>query len=577
MATGSSFMGWRLTAVMLLLGAAVTGLAGRLTYIQVIKHAEYARQAEQEHWSKEPIAPQRGTIEDRNGYPLSLSIATYRVYWDTKQGGQGEEARAAARALVPLLGRSEADIMSTISKSGQAKVLLTKGIPYDAGRKIAGMFLKGVSLEVELQRAYPESSMAAALLGFVGKDHQGLAGLEADLQGELAGIPGTLVFERDSIGNPIPLGISKITPSQNGADVILTIDRFIQYLTERELDNALKTQNASGGTIIVMEPSTGAILAMASRPTFDLSQLDLSKQLQMELYRNRAVTDLYEPGSTFKLITMAAALDEGLVTPDTTYYDGGPINKYGWTIDTWNGKHYGTESMTQLLQHSNNVGAVWVSDRLGADKFYKYVARFGFDLPTNVGLSGESPGMVRSSGEPGWSPIDLATNSFGQGLGATPLQMITAVSAIVNNGKLMRPYVVKEVVGENERRTFQPVVVRQVIREETAAKLRTMMNAAAEKGESKAAIVPGYHIGGKTGTASISAQGGYTSKGTIASFVGFAPLDDPKFVILVKIDEPQNSPWGSLVASPVFSSLTRQILAYMQVPPAEPGVLVQKR
>lgn len=576
MARWSQLIGWRLTLVMLLLGGATMGLAARLTYLQVFKHSEYLRQAQSEHWSKEPVEPRRGTIKDRNGYPLSISVATYSLYWDAKRSGQGEEAKAAAQALAPLLARSQGDILAALNKPGQDKILLAKAVPYDVGREIAAVSLKGLSPEMELRRAYPESSLAAPLLGFVGKDHQGLTGLEADLQNELAGVAGTLIFERDSIGNPIPLGISQMTPPQAGADVILTIDRFIQYMAERELDNAVKVQKASGGAIIVMEPDTGAILAMASRPTFDLTQLDLSGKLQMELYRNRAITDLYEPGSTFKLITMSAALDEGLVTPDTAFFDGGSVVKYGWTIDTWNGKHHGTETMTQVLQNSCNVGAVWVSDRLGPDRFYKYVKRFGFGLPTNVGLGGDSPGMVRTSEEKGWSPIDLATNSFGQGLAVSPLQMITAVSAIANGGKLMRPYVVQEVVGEKERRVFEPVVVRQVIREDTAQKLRTMMNAAAERGESKAAIVPGYHIGGKTGTASISAQQGYTNEGTIASFVGFAPLEQPRFVILVKIDEPKASPWGSLVASPVFSSLARQLLAYMQVAPSEPGVLAKK-
>jgi len=563
----------RIFIVMFLLASSAMALIFRLVHLQIIEHEKYVQQAQQEHWSKETLVSRRGTIYDRNGYPLATSVTTYNVFFNAKASGNLDKA---AKGLSSLLGMPLEETLARMAKADKEPVLVKADVPYELGNKVAEAAIPGVELSTSTQRVYPEGSLAAPLLGFVGKDNKGLTGIEETFNWELAGTAGTLVYERDSTGAPIPVGFRRIiTPPKEGQDLILTIDRFAQRLVERKLDEAITKHQARGGIIIVMEPSTGEVLAMASRPTFDLVKLDLRGNPQMELYRNRSITDLYEPGSVFKVITMAAGLEEKRFTPSTTFYDGGPVNKYGWNIDTWNGQQHGNETMTQVLINSCNVGAVWASDAIGKDKFYEYVSRFGFGQPTNIGLSGEAPGQIRFPKDPDWKPIDLATNSFGQGMAVTPLQVVTAYSAIANGGNLMRPYVAKEVRGPNSKRVFKPVVVRRVISPQTSAQLIGMMNEVAERGANKSAMVPGFHVAGKTGTASIPTPGGYTTPDTIASFVGMAPVPNPRFVILVRIDAPKDSPWGSMVASPIFSAIAKELLVYFRVPPQEP-TLVQK-
>jgi cell division protein FtsI/penicillin-binding protein 2 len=258
------------------------------------------------------------------------------------------------------------------------------------------------------------------------------------------------------------------------------------------------------------------------------------------------------------------------VNPNTTYYDAGPIKVHGWTINTWNGAHYGTQTMTDILITSNNVGAVWAAERAGPERFYRYVQAFGFGQPTGIDLSGEASGSIRSPGQGDWKPIDLATNSFGQGLSVTPIQMATALAAVANGGSLLRPTVVKELRSARGTRTLEPVVVRQPLTPKGSALLLDMLNATAEKGENKLATVPGYHVGGKTGTASLPTASGYNLPTTIASYGGFAPYPNPQIVVLVKIDEPKDQIYGSLVAAPIFSALVRQALPYLGIPPSEP-------
>lgn len=560
---------WRLATIIILLCGSTLGLVLRLGYLQVINHEELRQQAAQEHWSQRTVTAHRGTIRDASGHPLATTVAQFNVSLNLEALGSREQAQAVDQTLALLLGMQPGKIVAKIAEGGESSLLLKAGLPYETGLEVAKLRLSGVKLTQETKRVYPEASLASTLIGFVGKDNKGLTGIEADFNRELGGVDGKVIFERDSIGNEIPLGYRKEKPPQEGADLILTIDRNIQRLIEKKLDEAMTKHKASGGTIIVMEPHSGAILGMASRPAFDLNKLDLVSNPKMELYRNRAITDMYEPGSVFKVITMAAGLEEKTVTPQTTVYCTGSVTLNGATIRTWNGRGHGIETMTQVLMNSCNVGAVWVSEKVGKDRFYEYVYKFGFGQPTYAGLRGEAKGQVRTPKTPGWRPIDLNTNSFGQGISVTPLQIVTAVSAVVNGGNLMRPYVVKEVATDQERRVFKPVTVRRVIQEEPARQLIQMLNAAAEKGEGRMAMVPGYHIGGKTGTASIPVGGSYASEDTIASFVGFAPVENPRFVILVKIDEPKDSPWGNVVASPIFRSIAQQILVYMKIPPTE--------
>jgi cell division protein FtsI/penicillin-binding protein 2 len=459
------------------------------------------------------------------------------------------------------------DIVAGMAAEPDGDYTLALALDYDRGRSVIDLGLPGLKAVPSTRRFYPEGDLASGLLGFIGHDHVGLAGLEADLQEQLAGTPGDLYFERDSLGNPIPLGRQQGQPAVPGGDVRLTIDRYIQLLVEQELDRSIQKHAASGGTIIVMDPRTGAILAMASRPSFQLSHLDLSGEVDPSLFRNRAVTDVYEPGSVMKVITMSTAVDLGLVNPDSTYYDAGYVTIGTSTISNWDYSVNGTQTATQLLQKSLNTGAIWLSGLIGAENFYRYVDRFGFGEPTNSGLGGEAEGLVRSSDDEGWSPVDLATNSFGQGIAATPLQVITAVAAIANGGKLMRPYIVQEVSGPQGRRVYEPVVVRQPISEATARTVAQMMNQVVEGVPYHLARIAGYHVAGKTGTTIVSIPGGYDLNSTIASFVGFAPLADPQMIMLVKIDQPKDDPLGGMVAAPVFGTLAPKILAYLNVKP----------
>jgi len=558
---------WRLIVLALLFAGGAAGLVVRLAYLQIVHREHYAVEAEQQHLSEQTIRPTRGTILDRGGYPLAISLDAYDLYIERRAWQSRASARSWAETLAPLVSKSADDILAGVAAEPEGDYTLALGLDYNRGRSIVDLGLPGLKAVPTTRRSYPEGDLASGLLGFVGRDQVGLAGLEADLQSELAGTPGDLYFERDSLGTPIPFGSQRGRPPIPGGDVRLTIDRYIQRLVEEELDRRIEKHAASGGTIIVMDPMTGAILAMASRPSFRLTVLDLSKEMDPALFRNRAVTDVYEPGSVMKVITMAAAVDLGLVNANTTYYDAGYVSIGGITIENWDFSVNGTQTTTQLLQKSLNTGAIWLTSLLGAEDFYRYVQRFGFGAVTNSGLGGEADGLVRTSDEEGWYPIDLATNSFGQGIAATPIQILTAVAAIANGGKLMQPYIVQEVVGPQGRRVYEPVVVRQPISGATAQTVAQMMNEVVEGVPYHLARVPGYHVAGKTGTTIVSIPGGYDLNSTIASFVGFAPLEHPRIIMLVKIDQPQDDPLGGRVAAPVFGALAPEILAYLNVKP----------
>jgi cell division protein FtsI/penicillin-binding protein 2 len=348
-------------------------------------------------------------------------------------------------------------------------------------------------------------------------------------------------------------------------------------MAEQELDKAIKLHKASGGTIIVVQPKTGEILAMASRPTFDLTKPDVSDESKLALFRNRAITDLYEPGSVFKLVTAAAAIDLKLVTPDTWWYDEGVLNANGWSIRNWDLSVNGSQTVTQILAKSLNTGAAWLAQKLGPERFYEYVQRFGFGEASASGLGGEVDGRVRTpENDRDWREVDMATNSFGQGISATPLQMAMAVAALANDGKLMKPLLVKEVIGpDGKSHANEPQVARQVVTAKTARTLLDMMGVVAQGVPHNFLDVKGYSVGGKTGTANVAAEGGGYRKTYISSFAGVAPLEDPQLMIMVKIDEPKGTPWGTVVAAPAFSRIAQASLAYFKIPPREEALVAK--
>ena len=563
---------WRLGLVVALLVVSVLVILAQLVQLQILDHAKYAAQARLTHLERESVTSRRGAILDRHGYPLAASVNTYDVLVERRGWQDPAQAQAAAQQLSPIVGRSAEEMAAEVATSDIFEVAVARGLNYEQALQLRKLGLRGVRLLESSRRVYPEGNLAAQLIGFVGQDTVGLSGLEADLEEVLSGKKGTFIYERDGLGRPIAIGQRRQLPPQPGADVVLTIDRYIQRLAERELEAAIKKHQASGGTIIVMNPKTGEVLAMASRPSFDLRNPDVSETSKLALFRNPATADQYEPGSVFKLITMAAALNEGLVGPWTEWYDDGVVHVNEWSIYNWDYSVNGTQSVTQILSKSLNTGAAWLAGLLGEDRFYNYLQAFGFGQPTGIGLGGEAPGRVRTPADDpaNWRPVDLATNSFGQGISVTPLQLITAISAIANDGVLMRPYAIKELITSKGRQRFAPQPLRQVMSPEAARTLLEMMGVVVESVPGYLLEVQAYKVGGKTGTANmVTAQGQYKEDSYISSFAGVAPLDDPVIAVLVKIDEPKGVPWGTVVAAPAFGKIAQAVLTYYKVPPQE--------
>ena len=476
MARRTHRLNWRFMLLVLVLLVSTGGIVARLVQVQIIDHDYYVAQAADEHLRRTVLRAPRGAILDRNGYPLATTIDTFDVYIDPRSWRDDVTAQRGSAALAPLLGRDPGELVEATRAQEQGDYLAARSVSADVGIQLRELAPTDVKTVTTSRRFYPEGDLASNLLGFIGRDQVGLEGIEAYFDQELGGVPGVVYFERDGMGNPIPFGRRIGDEPVPGGDVYLTIDRYIQALVEERLAAAIEEQEATGGSIIVMDPKTGEILALASSPSYLLSELDLEDPNQAALFRIRAVTDTYPPGSVMKIITMAAAIDLGLVTPDSTYFDSGVASVAGGhLIYNWDLSSNGTTTVLGVLQKSLNTGAVWVAGMLGPERFYDYVQRFGFGEPTYVGLGGESPGLVRTNEAEGWYPGDLATNSFGQGIAVTPLQMITSTAALVNGGLLMRPYIVKEVAGSDGRRIFEPVVVRRAVSEETSRTLAQMM------------------------------------------------------------------------------------------------------
>ncbi len=537
-------------------------LVGRIIYWQVVRRQELLELAELEHYQTRVIPPQRGAILDRTGSLLATDIFQYEIFATPRDV---LDPRWTAEQLAPLLERPPETLWALLDRE-DVSVTLAKQIPLNVGEKIASRGLPGVGAIPLPQRIHPEKELACHLLGFVGAEGDGFYGLEEYYDDILQGEPGSRGGERDPSGLQMIAGYGSYVPAQEGPTLVLTLDRTIQGLVEGDLEKAIEEYGAQGGTIIVMDPWTGAILAMASYPRYDPNRFFETSE---ELFVNPAVSEVHEPGSVFKPVTIGAALDTGEVTPETTYNDTGSILVGGQVIANWDWGARGETTVSELLRYSLNVGAATMSTRLGAKKFYRYVRRFGFGEPTGVDLAGEVSGIVKTPGDAQWHESDLGTNSFGQGISVTPLQMINAMAAIANGGLLMKPYIVQRIVREDSVVEIEPVVRRRVISPETARQLTQILVEGVKRGVAELAYVEGYSLAAKTGTAQIPIPGGYDPTWTIASVVGWAPADDPRFIILVKIDKPQAAPWGAVVAAPVFKSLAQQLFDYLGIPPDE--------
>ncbi|MBI4635813.1 MAG: PASTA domain-containing protein [Candidatus Rokubacteria bacterium] len=544
------------------IAAAFGGLTARLADLQIVRHAELGQMAERQYSRTVVLGAQRGPIVDRHGAPLASSTPGESLFVQPRH--VGDPVRVAAR-LAPVLQMPEAEVHQALTSS-RAFVWLRRKVAPAVAAEVRDLREPGLGFMPEPLRLYPNRELAAHVVGFEGTDG-GLEGIERSFNDELAGTPGKAIVGRDALGREV-VTQQVIQAPAPGHGVMLTLDTTIQYLAERELDAAYRRTGARAAMAVVMDPRSGGILAMAIRPTFNPNTFaDVPSR---DHWRNRAVTDPFEPGSTFKVILAAAALEEGTVRPDDRIYaEDGSITIAKTTIHDW--KRYGWLTFAEVLQHSSNVGAIKVGLGLGRDRAYRYMTAFGFGAPTGVGLAGESRGVLREPGR--WSALTLPTVSIGQEVSVTALQMVTAIGALANGGTLMQPRLVQATFDASGReiRRFEPRAVRQVVSAEAARTLTRLMVRVVQSGTGHNAAIPGYEVAGKTGTAQkldpVTRR--YSRAPGVLSFAGFVPADDPRLVIFVMLDEPKNEKWGSEAAAPIFAAIGRDVLRYLEVPPRD--------
>jgi cell division protein FtsI/penicillin-binding protein 2 len=543
-------------------------LTGRLFYWQVIRHKDLKALGDQWQFVDKPIPALRGSIMDQRGFILAMDQYEFEIYATPRDI---DDPDRLAAELGSLLDMDQGELAELLSQRNRDYVPLAREVPLEEARNVEEMgnrlHVAALGMDVDRHRVYLERELACHLLGFATGDNEVFYGVEEFYDDELRGIDGSWAGTGDVIGLQIGIGPTKVTLPQDGRDVVLTIDRTIQHIAAEELQRGIAEYGGESGTVIVMQPGTGAVLAMASYPGYD-ANLYHEEATRGEPFTDPAISETYEPGSVFKVITMAAALDSGIVDRQSFYNDTGQIAVGGTIIQNWDRKAYGPTSMTQLLKYSLNVGASTLSTNMGEATFYDYVQGFGFGEVTGIDLPYESPGILRLPGEGDWHESDLGTNAFGQGISVTPLQMIGAVAAVANDGVLPTPYVVQRIEqGGQVIKEFHPQPVRQAISASVARELTEMLVETLVGKENLS--IPGYTVAGKTGTAQIPVPGGYHPEDTIASFVGYAPADAPRFIILVRVDKPRESPWGSVVAVPVFRRIAQRLFVYLDIPPDE--------
>ncbi len=576
----------RLRFLFSLFALLILAVIARLFYWQVLNADQLSTAALSQYLSQTKISPRRGQIITADDFPLVFNQPRYTLAAYTPNL-KLSPPEVADRILAHLQLEIDDPALATEPAKLQAKLNdlrqslrstmitrlqtkkwapLARNLSLQEKEAIEAQNITGLSFEESFTRYYPEASMSAHLLGFVGKNKisrpVGYFGLEGFYDEELRGAGGLVQQEKDAFGNPLLTGFFRAVSGQNGRSLKLYLDHTLQYLVEQELKKGLERYQASSGEVVVMDPSTGGILAMASFPNYDPSQY---WRYDPVLYKNPVIANTYEPGSTFKTLVMAAALEEKAVHPeDKCDICGAPLKIGQYTIRTWDNKYQEGRTPEEILVHSDNVGMVWIQRRLGGDKLLSYLKKFGFGQKTGIDLQEEVAAPLKKN----WSEIDYATAAFGQGIAVTSIQMVRAVAAIANGGLLMEPHVVKTVIGPRQVISLKPKVIRRVISSETAHLLTQMMVASAEHGEAKWTYLKGYQVAGKTGTAQIPVAGHYDEEKTIASFIGFAPADNPRFVMLVKLREPQTSPWGSETAAPLWFSIAKKILIHFNIPPS---------
>lgn len=530
------------------------------------------------------IYPDRGSIYDANGHLMAGNETSYEIGLDLNAVQNGGQPETIASIAASVLGLDYATVL------GYAEMEPGNGNPYYivlddfvAKDKIAELeaikedyesrtqkgnevlpSISGLLWTPHSQRSYPEGTLGSNILGFYSYLDRtggiGYFGLEEAYDSQLAGTPQEVFYAFD------PQRLTTVEEVPPGASLVLTLDREIQSMTEEMLDEAIEWSGAESGTILITNPEDGGVIAMATVPRLDPAKYwEYSEMFPNPMPYNSAISKTYEPGSVFKVLTMAAALDSGLVDPDTTFNDTGAFYIGGATIYNWNRGGWGMVDMTECLQYSLNVCMSWLATEMGSDTFYAYLKDFGLDRKTGIDLGGENTWPLKLPGDNQWYEVDLATNSFGQGISLTPIQMAMAIGAVANDGRMMAPHVVKAMIINGQQYNVDPVVVGTPIKAETARTLTTMLVNSLEN-EASVALVDGYRVAGKTGTGEIATATGYSNQ-TNASFVGWGPADDPKFLVYVWLEKPTISQWGSETAAPVFSKLVSKLVVLMDIPP----------
>lgn len=574
-----------------LIGLLLTGTSS-LIILQMVRIQNSAQHQELSRWADEQYSyaienyyPERGNIYDRWGRLLAGNEDVYEIgvmleyvtnpesIGSTLQGINDldyEEVVAISSnpydpqesvyaVLTDFIPSGVIDVLSDIKQDYEIEN------PY--GRDEEKPSLRGLVWTPHLKRSYPENSLASNVIGFYSfQDRQegiGYYGVEEYYDSILAGTPMETYMPRN------PYLLEELPEVPAGASLVLTIDREIQAMVEKKLDQAVKDNEATSATVIVMDPRNGEILAMATQPRINLNEYwKTEDQFKDKTPFNRAISETYEPGSVFKVLTMSAAMDHGTVDEEATFYDSGRFEYGGSVIYNWDRRGHGEQTMQGCMQRSLNVCLAWVATELGQEAFYEYIQAFGIGRLTNVDLGGEEIWPLSVPGDSDWYPIQLATNSFGQGVAVTPIQMATAISAVANDGKMMKPHVLKAIIQDGQQYNTTPQVLSVPIKPETAQQMTEMLVKSLEN-ESSAALVPGYTIAGKTGTAEIPIEGVYGTEETNASFVGWGPAEDPQFLVYIWIERPKSSPWGSVVAAPLFRDIVQELVVYLDIPSEE--------
>jgi stage V sporulation protein D (sporulation-specific penicillin-binding protein) len=564
MQTSNLIVRKRIITLFLLFALGFFALGFRVFWVQFVRGNELSEKAMQNRMRDVPVESKRGIIYDRNGKELAISISADSIYAIPAEVLASGEEKTIAKKLAQVLDMDEEALLERITKASSFEWIKRQVDP-EKSAAIRDMDLPGIDMTEESRRYYPKGTLASHVLGIAGLDNTGLEGIDYYYNELVGGTPGRIVIEHDAANRPIPEATHKYIAPVDGANLILTIDETIQYITERELDKVFKERQAKAAAAIVMDPSTGEILALANRPTFDPNHYGDYPDANR---RNWCINDAYEPGSTMKITTAAMALEEKIVHENTKFYCPGYIKVGKETIGCPNRRAHGDQTFAQIVENSCNVGFVEVGMELGLARYFEYVEKFGFGKKTGVDLPGEATGILVNKKNA--KQIDLGTMAMGQANAVTPIQLITAVAAVANNGQKMQPHLVKQVINREGEIIHEnkPKVVEQVISEESAHRLCIILEGEVINGTGRNAYLEGYRCAGKTGTAQkIAPTGGYLANEYVASFVGFAPAHKPRLVCMVVVDAPQGYPYyGGWVAAPAFREIMKDSLRYLEEP-----------